>query len=329
MKRFGILLCVTLMLFSFSLFAETATLIDFTQLTADLDVDGDGENDENQRTLIDFADKAGTSFTEQEKQFMQTSLAIANWEVILASSSRTITNLRYSYVRPAPVRDSASQYAGDTVLGVRIHFPVDAYNSYAIIRPPFEIPAYQPMNDEDLYGSMFDNFGVVKNVGVLRTLSVTTLGRNHPHGFGVIVKDQDSNERIIFVSYLDFDGWRTLTWSNPAYIADVRNRELRKFPLYPNATPNLKLIGLVIYRDSTQVSQFTAAQPDFIGYFRDISVTFDKAVLDIESDVDDEALWGILGEREEARRTAEYERLGGIQVLRYLERQKMHADVNE
>ncbi|MDR1894922.1 MAG: flagellar filament outer layer protein FlaA [Spirochaetales bacterium] len=320
MKHFGILLCVTLMLFSFSLFAETAVLIDFTQLITDTDLDGDGQNDENQRTLIDFADKAGTSFTEQEKQFMRTSLAIPNWEVVLASSARNITNQRYSYIMQAPVRDSASNYGGDTVMGVRIHFPEDPFNSYAIIKPPFEIPSYQPLNDEDMYGSMFDNFGVVKNVGFLRSLSITTLGRNHPHGLGVIVKDQDNRERIIFISYLNFDGWKTLTWNNPAYIPDVRNRQLQRAPLYPNSTPNIKLVGLIVYKDAAQVGG------DFIGYFRDLSITFDKAVVDLESDIDDEALWGILGAREESRRTAEYERLGGIQVLRYLERQRMHTE---
>lgn len=323
MKRFGILLCITLLIFSFPLFSESAVLIDFTQLTADMDNSGDGVNDENQRTLIDFADKAGTSFTDQEKQFMKTSLAIDNWEVELASSSRTVTNQSHSYVRSAPVKQDASMYGGETVMGVRIHFPTDPFNSYAIVRPPFEIPAYQPIDENDQYGSMFDGFGVAKNVGVLKTLSVNTLGRNHDNGLGIIVKDQNNVERIIFMNYMGFDGWKTLTWNNPNYIMDVRNRELKRYPLYPNATPHLKLVGIIIYKD--------AAQPggDFIGYFRDISLTFDKAVLSLESDIDDEALWGILGEREEARRTAEYERLGGRQVLRYLERQKMHVDEAE
>jgi hypothetical protein len=52
---------------------------------------------------------------------------------------------------------------------------------------------------------------------------------------------------------------------------------------------------------------------------------YDKAVLTLERDIDDEATWGILQKREEARRSAELRRLGHIQVLRYLETKKMHA----
>lgn len=323
MKRFGILLCVTLMIVSFPLFSEAAALIDFTLLTADTDIDGNGTNEENERTLINFADKAGTSFTEEEKQYMQTSLAIGNWEVELASSSRTVANQGFSYILPAPVKQDATSYGGDTVLGARVHFPTDPFNSYAIVRPPFEIPAYQPIDENDLYGSMFDGYGVVKNVGVLKTLSVNVLGRNFPNGLGIVLKDQNNVEKIIFMNYLEFDGWKTLTWNNPNYITDVRNREMKKYPLYPKAAPFYKLSGIVFYKDAAQEGG------DFVTYIRDISVTFDKAVMTLESDIDDEALWGILGDREATRRTSEFERLGARQVLRYLERQKMHVDETE
>jgi hypothetical protein len=311
------------MIVSFPLFSESASLIDFTILTADSDIDGNGVNDENEKTLINFADKAGTSFTEEEKQYMQTSLAISNWEVELASSSRTVMNQGMSYVLPAPVKQDASAYGGDTVLGARIHFPTDPFNSYAIIRPPFEIPAYQPIDENDMYGSKFDSYGVVKNVGVLKTLSINVLGRNFPNGLGIILKDQNNVEKIVFMNYLEFDGWKTLTWNNPNYISDVRNREMKRYPLYPKAAPFYKLTGIIVYKDAAQEGG------DFVTYIRDISMTFDKAVLSLESDIDDEALWGILGDREATRRTAEFERLGARQVLRYLERQKMHVDETE
>jgi len=42
-------------------------------------------------------------------------------------------------------------------------------------------------------------------------------------------------------------------------------------------------------------------------------------------DINDEAIWGILQQRNEARRLAEMKRLGNIQVLRFLEQQKMDA----
>ena len=58
---------------------------------------------------------------------------------------------------------------------------------------------------------------------------------------------------------------------------------------------------------------------------KDIKVTYDKAIIDTQRDINDEAIWGILQQRNEARRMAELKRLGNIQVLRFLEQQKMDA----
>lgn len=291
--------------------AEESVLIDFATLTVDT------ETGENEATIIDFSDKAGTSFTDEEKSQMRTSLAIKNWDVQLSSSSRTVMNQRYSMTREAPVKETARRYAGETIMGVRVHFPVESYNSYALIKPPFEIPAYYTPEEPD----KFNNFGVVKNVGVIKSISMNVLGKNFPHRIGVIVKDQNNMEETIIINDLEFDGWKTLTWNNPNYIDEVRNREIQKFPLYPKTAPNYKLIGILVFRDAMHEGG------DFVTYIKDISMVYDLAVLTLESDVDDEEIWGILEQREEARRTAEFERLGNVQVLRYLEQQKMHEDV--
>jgi len=314
MKRFGLLLLLVLFSLGWTVFAEEAVLIDFAILTADTD---DGQNE---ATIIDFSDKAGSSFTDEEKLAMRTSLAIENWSVVLASSSRTVENQRYSYTKEAPVKETSRKYAGETIMGVRVHFPDEPYNSWAMIKPPFEIPAYEKKDEADLYGDKFTGYGVVKNVGVIKSLSVNILGSNFPNGLGLILKDQNNQEQVVFVDYLDFDGWRTLTWENPNYIEEVRNREIQKFPLYPRTAPMRKLIGIVFYKDSTQ------SGGDFITYVKDITMTYDLAVLTLESDVDHEALWGILDQRETSRRTAEFERLGNIQVLQYLEKKKMHQE---
>ncbi len=168
-------------------------------------------------------------------------------------------------------------------------------------------------------GEKFNGYGVVKNVGVLKSLSITVYGANFPNGLGVVVADQDGNEQTMFMDYLAFDGWRTLTWDNPNYIVDVRNRELRKFPLYPKGMPYLKIVGIIVYRDAAQEGG------DFVTYVQDIKITYDKAIIDTERDINDEAIWGILQQRNEARRLAELKRLGNIQVLRFLEQQKMDA----
>jgi hypothetical protein len=235
--------------------------------------------------------------------------------------------------KEAATNPNAKQFNGQDmankkILGVRIHFPTEPFNSWAMVQPPFDIPAYADKDalqgtrmvvaDADRgKGEKFDGFGVVKNVGVLKSLSITVYGANFPNGLGVVVADQDGNEQTIFMDYLAFDGWRTLTWDNPNYISDVRNRELRKFPLYPKGEPYLKLVGIVIYRDAAQEGG------DFVTYIHDIGITYDKAIMDTTRDINDEAIWGILQQRNEARRLAELKRLGNVQVLRFLEQQKM------
>jgi hypothetical protein len=310
MKRFAILLCLLMVVSGMTISAEESVLIDFASLTADT------ETGENEATMVDFSDKAGTSFSEEEKERMKTSLAINNWDVQLSSSSRTVANQRYSMTREAPVKDTARRYAGETIMGVRVHFPLESYNSYAVVKPPFEIPAYYTPEEPD----KFDNYGVVKNVGVIKSISMNVLGKNYPHRIGLILKDQNNMEQTIIMNNLEFDGWKTLTWNNPNYIDEVRNREIQKFPLYPKTAPNFKLIGLLVFRDAMHEGG------DFVTYVKDISMVYDLAVLSLESDVNDEEIWGILEQREEARRTAEFERLGNIQVLRYLEAQKMHQE---
>lgn len=333
MKRLFIFVVVGLLLGGTALFADTSTLIDFTKLSPDTAIGKDTTPSENGATLIDYSNIAGASFSDEEKAAMKSSLAPGNWGVELASSARTVANQRVSFTKEATTSPTAKQFNGEDmanlkVLGVRIHFPIDPYNSWALITPPFDIPAYLDKTtlqgdklvvaDADKgMGTKFDGYGVVKNVGVLKSLSITVYGANFPNGLGVIVTDQDGNDQVLFMDYLQFDGWRTLTWNNPNYVTDVRNRELRRYPLYPAGMPFLKLKGIYIYRDAQQ------AGGDIVTYFKDIKVTYDKAIISTQRDINDEAVWGILQQRNEARRLAEVKRLGNIQVLRFLEKEKM------
>ena len=333
MKRFVILLTALVICISAAVIAEESVLIDFNTLEVDY-APGGGDPTENEATLIDFSQKAGTGFSEEEKAMMKTSLALENWNVILASSSRTVYNQANSLAKAVPVREDAKKFAGDTVLGVRVHFPLNDYNSWAMVEPPFEIPVYMKKTEigddgalvpveEDVNRTKFDGYGVVKNVGVIKSVSMNVLGLNFPMGCEVILKDHTNKELALDMGYLYFDGWRTLTWENPNYITQVRDRELRRFPLYPRATPSIKLSGIRFRRDKEQEGG------NFITYVKDISVTYDKAVLDLDTDINNEEVWGILGEREESRRTAEFERLGEVQVLRALEKKKMHMEPEE
>jgi hypothetical protein len=315
-----------------SLFAEEAILIDFGKLAADIHVavgpdDQDNTPNQNRATMMDYSRvRFGGSFTEEQKKVMRTSLAIENWEVLLASSSRTVTNMVFSYTKKADSKQWGS------VMGVRIHFPLESFNSWALIQPPFEIPAYEPQanvsddgtiepNAEGGNGitgpSRFeDGYGVVKNVGTIKSLAVNVYGLNFPHGLSTVWIDSFGTKRSAFMGYLAFDGWGELRWDNPGYVQEVRNRDLRLYPLYPASTPFIKFAGFEIKRDASKDGG------DFITYFKDVKVIYDKAVLDTDRDLDDEALWNIIQDRENARKSWEMERFGQNQVLRYLDNQK-------
>ncbi|MDR2068842.1 MAG: flagellar filament outer layer protein FlaA [Spirochaetaceae bacterium] len=327
MKRMFILVAIALFIVG-SLFAEEAVLIDFSKLVADIVANQDNQPTQNRATAMDYANVAGGSFTTEQKAVMKTSLAITNWDVVLASSSRTVGNQVSSYTLEAP----SKQWG--TVMGVRVHFPVENWNSWAIIKPPFDIPAFEPRAEVDDDGNVQaaegdgitgpsrfeDGYGVVKNVGTIKSVAVNAYGLNFPHSLSAILIDAQGNSQNVFLGYLNYDGWGELRWDNPAYITEVRNRELRLYPLYPQSTPFVKFGGFLIQRDGAKEGG------DFIGYFKDVKVIYDKAVLDTERDIDDEALWNIIKERETAKKVWEMERFGHEQVLRYLESQKQATE---
>ncbi|MDR2661609.1 MAG: flagellar filament outer layer protein FlaA [Treponema sp.] len=339
MKRIFILL--TIALAAVGLFAEEAVLIDFTKLGADIinaqQEDGaEPQMTQNRATVMDYGAVAGGSFTDEQKQIMKTSLAIRNWNITLASSSRTVNREVLTYADEA----RSNQYG--TVLGVRVNFPTEPWNSWALIKPPFEIPAFEPAGEVDDDGnvtaaansrlSRFEGpdadedgkpdygLGVVKNVGTIKSVAVNVYGLQFPHSLSVILIDSEGNEKTMHMGYLNFDGWAELYWQNPAYVSQVRNRELRLYPLYPTTTPFVKFGGFLIKRDADKIGG------DFVGYFRDVKIIYDKAVLDAEPDIDNEGLWHIIQDRETAKKKWEMSRFGQQQILRYLEQQKQATE---
>ena len=340
MKRIVILIIIALVSAGM-LCAEEAILIDFSILTADIRVpinqnDQETVPNQNRHTMMDYGSVAGGSFRELDRSLMRTSLAIQNWEVVFNASSRRINNIERSFTREA-----ASRQWG-TVLGVRVHYPIDPAFSKATIRPPFEIPAFEPSAtvlddgtieyDEGATGinqiSRFEAqeaggpaYGIVKNVGTIRSVAVNAYGLNFPHGLNVILIDELGDERLCFMGYLNFDGWRELTWTNPQYITEVRNRDLRLVPLYPFRQPFIRFGGFRLDRDADAIGG------DFIAYFKDVKLIYDKAVLDTDRDIEDEDVWHIIYERETARKIHEMERFGHTQILRFLDSQRQAQEV--
>lgn len=349
MKKTLVLSAALMTIFGLSSFAEERTLIDFTTLSADIavypqDYDGERTNNQNKRTVMDYATAAGATFTSEQKELMKSSLALPEWEVVLNSSARNVSSLAQSQVRAAPVSSNSKQpFAGAEVMGVRVVFPSGAYNANAKIVPPFSIPAYEPYSQADDNGDRQEGsseeggpkwlfeaddpsdkaspaYGLVKNVGTIKKIAVTTMGMNFPHALYVLLSDTDNVTRRYFMGYLGFDGWKTLEWNNPEYITEVRTREIRVYPIYPRGEPFAKFEGFQICRDAAHIGD------DFIGYFKDVKIIYDKANLTSERDIADEDLWGIIGRKESARQALEMSRFGNKQVNRYVERQKMATE---
>ncbi|MBR4789401.1 MAG: flagellar filament outer layer protein FlaA [Treponema sp.] len=349
MKKTLGLIAAAMLLVGGVAFAEEAMLIDFTQLDADYELtDSDGKvvSKQNKRTTMDYAVSAGSTFTKQQKDLMRTSLSLPEWEVTLNSSAKTVQSLADSQVVAAPVKETADvPFAGKNVMGVRIVFPTWNSNANARIVPPFDIPAYEPLStvsddgerkplSEDEDASSFNvaqnpsfektlfegGFGVVKNVGTIKSIKVTTMGMQFPHGLYVHLTDNDNVERRYFMGYLGFDGWKELRWNNPQYISEIRNREIRVYPIYPRGTPFIKFAGFEITRDASHIGG------DFIGYFKDVQIIYDKAILTSDRDIADEDLWGIIGKKESDRQAAEMSKFGNKQVNRYLEKSKLATE---
>jgi len=335
MKRRFILVAIALLLVSAAAVAEEAILIDFSLLNADIIAGSDGKMTQNRRTVMDYSTVAGATFTDEQKALMRTSLALDSWEIVLNSSARNVSSVSVSRAKASTVSQNAKNFAGQTLLGVRVNFPTWNSNANATIKPTFEIPSYEPyaqVSDDGIVQpqtaedkakgvSRFEEgYGVVKNVGVIKSIAVNTYGMNFPHALYVLLRDASNEESRYFVGYLNFDGWKELVWQNPSYVSEVRTREIRLYPVYPTALPNETFAGFLVTRDASHDGG------DFVAYFKDVKIIFDKAVLNTVRDFADEDLWGIQTKKENESKQLEVSRFGGVQVLRFLEKEKMAAD---
>lgn len=335
MKKTFILVAMAFLLMGAVAVAEEAIIIDFALLNADIIADPNGKMTQNRRTVMDYGKVAGASYTDEQKALMRTSLALEQWDVELNSSAQNPLSVATSTIKEAEVRAEGEKFAGQKLMGVRILFPEWTNNANAKIKPGFLIPAYEKMAQVDDQGNLQEptdedkasgksrfeeGYGVVRNTGVIKSIAVNTYGMNFPHGLYVLLRDQNNVVKRYFMGYLLFDGWRELVWNNPSYIANVKSRELRLYPVYPTALPHVIFEGFLITRDAAHDGG------DAIAYFKDVKIIYDKAVLTTVRDFADEDLWGIQAERETKRKKIEVEKFGHTQVLRFLEQEKMATE---
>jgi len=285
MKR---ILTIIFMMITCSIFSEETVLIDFTKLKAE-------ETGENSLTTLTYAENA------------KISLALSNWSVLINESVRTNETQKKSLVKEAVSNSLGS------VLGVRVYFPNISYNSYAEILPPFEIPVF---NDQGV--DFTQSLGVIKNISLIKSISINVYGRNNPHELILLLKDQ--NNKILEISFgsLNFSGWKKLIWENSSYIEDVKSRELISYPDYPGKNAYIKFYGFVLKRNAI------VSAGDSIFYVKDISVVYDKSNISTDVDLDDDSIWKIIEDRELAKNREEMIRIAKkIELLR-LEQEKMH-----
>ncbi len=308
--------------------ADEALMLDFSLLGADYPAD---DPVHNERTLLDYGFIVrSAAYTAEQRLNMRTSLAIPRWRVTLNSSARSRLSEALSYTREAYVSPDAISFPDQLVLGARVHFPNVPHNAWVEINPPFKIPSFADRDELQADGSLtvppeeiaggrkFDSFGVVQNTGVVRTITTSVYGLNYPHRISIVWRDQDDNQYEGFLGDLEYDGWRDLTWENPNYIEDVRNRNLRVLPLYPEELPHIRFEGFRIYRDGGDIGG------DFVTYFKAVQVTFDRAYVEADRAIDDEAVWGIIRTRRDVKSRAMLERVGKRGVLEYIESLKKH-----
>lgn len=318
MKRILALSGVAMLFAASFVTAEEAQLINFGDFVA-------GDDGQHAETTFDYSVHAGQTYTQEEKDMMKTSYALQNWVVTLNGSARNVVADRLTTARP--VESSAR---GKTVMGVRVHFPSNgSNNANAVVRPPFPVPAINPtlieggIEEDGEQRNYFDENefvgrGIVNNVGILKMVEMNIRGLNFPHSVSILLERIGGRVEEIPMGSLDFDGWKTLTWTNPSYAFEVRQRDLRRLPVYPYTVPYIKLNGIKFYRSGHNMGG------DFIAYIDDIVLVFDKAVRDdVPVDIDDEAVWNIIRDREMSRMKIELRRLGERLVYEFTQAKLM------
>jgi len=245
-------------------------------------------------------------------QITATDMLIRKWVVLLNSSAGSVEAKRYSMCKRVQTKGKYTPQKR-YVLGARVHFPTGPFNAWAKIQPPFEIVAY------DKSGKIVNvENGVADNTGQIYEISVEVNGRNYNNSITIRLKDETDEITDFFMGYLYYAGWKRLIWKNPNYIENVDIREIFRLPLYPRSKPFKKLDSFIVYRHGNSVGG------DFVVYIANVKISYDLAVLEEEEDVDDEAVWRIITERQQARAEVERRRNAEIIELRRLEQMRQH-----
>lgn len=286
------------------------TLIDFSQI--------DRENDPT-RVVVYNARLRNTLSPEAQAELDNENInfGLQYWRAIPQSSIRFPEVLASNRVIGVEVQNGGGQQGyyvyptpGQHVLGVRLKFPPYNFNMYVDIQPPFQ-PEF---NNPD-----YENFGVLDNVGTVRSAYISLYGLYQQEKIYLVTEDTIGNTYEYLFGAMDFIGWQTLEWVNPSYIEDVRNRAIDYRPLYPRATSQRKYKSLKIERTGLYPTE------DFVTYIHKLEFTFDKEINeDLFNEFAHEDTWKIIQEGSFLRQKLSLDRNTTEKYFEYLERRKLY-----
>ncbi len=255
-------------------------------------------------------------------EFTGSDWAVDKWRIILASSANTVRNNVLSYTQKVP-----SKKFGD-VLGCRIHFIEGRFLSWAVIEPPFDFyPYYDDGSDVNVNDSKEENSlvtGILMNVGQIKSVSAWIYGLNYQMQASVRIRDRNDIVQDYFMGSVFYDGWRKLVWTNPDYTDQIQDRVLQRVALYPKSYPFVAFDSFAVYKPEMEKGG------DFVIYFKDVEVEYDRAIIREELDIEDEAAWGILAAERLKKRVSDLRTIGEKIYLYKQEekRQKAATDQN-
>ncbi len=301
-----------MMISSISFSAVKNTLIDFNVYDSNISMVAEKDrvihsNMVQQGKAVDLS-----QYGYPEVEFTGDDWTINKWKITLASSANTVRNDVLSYPLKVP-----SKKFGD-VLGVRIHFIEGRFLSWATISPPFDFyPYFDDGSDVNVNANHEENslvMGILMNVGQIKSVSSWIYGLNYQMQVGVRIRDRNDQIQDFFMGSVFYDGWRKLVWTNPEYTESVQNRVLQRIALYPRSYPYIAFDSFVVYKPEQELGG------DFIIYFKDVDIEYDRAIIREELDINDEAAWGILAAERLKKRVQDLRTIG---EKIYLYRQEM------
>lgn len=275
-------------------------MLDFSLLTPNVPSNNPIHDD---ASLLRFRDlyrtPTGISLSAEESNSVQLSLAIPHWTFSFNSSAASPLRVSSSDLRHVAVSNDATNFAGQNVLGMRFNFEAGDSFSWVLIQPPYIIPR---VPQELISGTAIDfsQRGVIENVRQVQSISVEVYGLNYPHRLSILFEDTDGVVKERFVGYLEFSGWRTLTWENLSYTPPVLDSDGQTVEitdtrvLYPHNLSSVAFRGLRIWKNGSQ------PVGDFVGYVKEIRMNYDPLPTS-EIDFDHERLWQV--HKQEANNT--------------------------